>query len=48
MIFTLGNLTFGGRVIMLVNGKPTVELPCGIVIEADFMPGLMTGNGDGI
>jgi hypothetical protein len=36
--FRLGNLTFGGRVVQLVNGRPTVETPGGDFITADGMP----------
>lgn len=38
MRFTLGNLTFGGRIIMCAENRPTVETPGGLIINADGWP----------
>lgn len=48
MTFTLGHMTFGGTIIMVVHGRPTVETPGGAFIVADNVPGGSTGEGDGI
>lgn len=36
--FRLGGMTFGGRVVQVVNGRPTVETPGGLFITAEGMP----------